>query len=477
MLIVGLTLGIFSATVYNTFSTILYEDIDDLLDSKAGGIAAAINAYWEAQKQEAVKEGVKAEVFAKADNINFAKIAQSLVEDKEEGSRITQAVTLVYDGQGKAIASSQAMPQVVFLSKDLLDYISDGEDSYDNLKIKIDTTKSRLYRVYTLPVMEEGRPAYIIQVATQLGQVYSALGKLKVIIFIFLPLTVILSGIAGIFLVKVALRPVNSMIRTIRQITAENLKMRVNIPDTKDEIKKLADTFNEMLLKLDETISAERSFIQDISHELKTPLTILKGQLEVTLKNIRSQEEYESVLYSSLEEIDRISKIVDNLLILARLDNKEMSLSMQPLELGLLLKEVANDVDILAKQKNIQVNYNRLDNVSVMADPSYLKRLFLNILDNAIKYTPQGGRIYLAINKNSTFAKVDVRDTGIGIPQEELPHVFDRFYRTSKAQEKRGFGLGLAIAQSIILAHKGKIEVTSIPSRGTTFSIYLPAST
>ncbi len=289
-----------------------------------------------------------------------------------------------------------------------------------------------------------------------------------------LPAAVILAGILGTFLAKVTLRSFNKMIGTIHQIEAKNLKLRINAPDTGDEIKKIADTFDNMLERLDKAFSSQKQFAQDISHELKTPLTVLKGELEVALKKSRSPKEYESILSSSLEEIDKIAKIVESLLTLAKFDSKEEPLNIGRMDLNLLIQEIVSDMKILAEQKNVEIKFLQRKEMILNGDRDQLKRLFVNLLDNAIKYTPQGGKIILESKKEGKIINIEISDTGIGISQDELPRIFDRFYTVDKSRSGVGFGLGLSIVKSIVEAHKGNIEVKSVLNKGTTFTVHLP---
>ena len=328
-----------------------------------------------------------------------------------------------------------------------------------------------LFRVITTPVMENKRLSYIVQVASPLAQLHLVLRNLSFSLLFLLPLTVILTGFSGIFLVQLTLKPVDQMIETIHQITAENLKLRLKIPGTKDEIESLAQTFNQMISRLDEAFTTQKQFMEDISHELKTPLSVLKGELEVTLKRIRSTQEYETALHSSLEEVNRIAGIVENLLTLARFDAKTTTLQAKPLDLDLLIKDTVEAIQVLAHQKQITLQFNSAHSVEILADKNQLKRLILNILDNAIKYTPPGGKISIDLRQQKDTADIDIIDTGIGIPERELPHIFDRFYRVDKSRSSVGFGLGLSIAQSIAMAHGGKIEARANVPQGTIFTI------
>lgn len=214
--------------------------------------------------------------------------------------------------------------------------------------------------------------------------------------------------------------------------------------------------------------------MEDISHELKTPLSVLKGELEVTLKRIRSTQEYETALHSSLEEVNRIAGIVENLLTLARFDAKTTTLQEVKVDLNLLIKDAVEAIQILAVQKEITIQLNNAHSLDLFADKNQIKRLILNILDNAIKYTEPGGKITINLSQQKDAANIEITDTGIGIPEAELLHIFDRFYRVDKSRSSVGFGLGLSISQSIAKAHGGKIQAKPNHPQGTIFTIFLP---
>jgi signal transduction histidine kinase len=203
-------------------------------------------------------------------------------------------------------------------------------------------------------------------------------------------------------------------------------------------------------------------------------LTILKGELEVASKRSRSPQEYAQVLGSGLDDINSLIRIVDELLTLARFDSKEISLDIRPLYLSSLLTEVVSDMKVLAGQKGIRINLSGEGEISLEADEKQLKKVFVNLLDNAIKYTPSGGAISIGCSHDQSSVKVRISDTGQGIPENELGNIFNRFYRVDKSRSSPGFGLGLSIAKSLIEAHHGSIEVQSIIDQGTAFIISLP---
>jgi heavy metal sensor kinase len=474
MLILALTLAIFSVILYRNFSQALYGDKDDLLQTRVGGIVDSIDTYWEAERMEAVTMGIKEGPFTKINNINFARIAQRWVEEKSDDPDLLNIIVQIFDVKGALIASSKNIQNISILSKKALTSELQKEKRFDTVSIEFSPDNPVTIRVLTIPVVENKKVAFIVQVASPLGTIQTALTNLKVILFLLLPLTVVLTGIIGVFLAKIALNPVDRMIDTIHQITAENLKLKVNIPDTKDEIRRLADTFNEMLERLEHAFSSQRQFIEDFAHELKTPLAVLKGEMEVALKRIRSTEEYESVLLSNLEEVNRINRIVEDLLMLARFDSSAIILEKKPLEISGLVNVIVNDIKVLADQKNISINFSAQGKINIYGDENQMKRLFINLLDNAIKYTQRNGKVIVSVEPVEDFARIEISDTGTGIPADEIKHVFDRFYRLDKSRHKPGFGIGLSIAKSIVDAHKGKIEVESKMNQGTTFTVFLP---
>ena len=477
--ILCLTLSLFSILIYQNFRETLYNRLDSLLLSKADGIVDSINTYWEAEKIEALRHGDEVDVYSWAYTRNFVRIAQSWVEntselDKLNDPRLTNMVIQIFDARGRHIISSKEIPQIQVLPKDILKDVLAGKLYFNNLVVKNARNRDMRFRQLTVSVVEGKRVAYVVQVASSLDRLFFDLGSLSRLLLIFLPITVILTAVGGVFLVSLTLQPVNQMIDTIEKITAQNLETSLHVPQTNDEIQKLAETFNKMLIDLHEAFTAQKQFIQDASHELRTPLTILKGEMEVILKRLRSPEDYQKVLQSSLEEIDKLYRIVENLLVLAKLDSVTLALQCCPIDLTTLLNQTIQKIQILATHKSIQLDIASQGQAIVNGDEQYLGRLFLNLLDNAIKYTSDGGKVSVRISVAESSVKVVVQDSGPGIPEEALPHIFDRFYRADKARGGIGFGLGLSIVKSIVDLHEATIHVMSSPSTGTQFTVRFP---
>lgn len=331
-------------------------------------------------------------------------------------------------------------------------------------------------RVLTMPVVERGRVTNVVQVGMSLEGMYETRHRFLLIMAAMLPLGLLLAGGGGWILAHRALAPVDRMTEAARRISAEHLAQRLEETGAGDELDRLSKTLNAMLGRLDAAFNQIRQFSADASHELQTPLTILKGELEVALRAPRSPEEYQRTLKSALEEIDRIAHLVEGLLLLARADAGVLRMDRRTVDLAQLVEEVYGQAKVLADAKALTLRLGRVEPVSVEGDAERLRRLLLNLVDNGIKYTPPGGRVTLALESDGAWASLKVTDTGMGLSREEQERVFQRFYRADETRSRGegGAGLGLCIARSIAEAHLGRIQVESIPGRGSTFTALIP---
>ena len=342
-----------------------------------------------------------------------------------------------------------------------------------------ETLKSRgpyPVRVLIMPVFSAGRVTNVVQVGISLENMYRTLHHFVLIMGALFPLGLLLAGGGGWLLARRALSPVDHMTKAAQRISGEHLNERLLETGTGDELDRLARTLNEMLTRLDESFSQVRQFSADASHELQTPLTILRGEIEVALRSGRTMEEYRQVLTSSLEEIEKISRLVEGLMLLARADSGVLRMDHQPVALHELIAEIAARMQKMAADRGIGLHLEDLAPVTISGDREQLQRLLLNLIDNAIKYTPTGGRISLSLSAEGDQAQISVTDTGIGLSADEQVQIFTRFYRAAEARSQSGggVGLGLCIAQSIAEAHGGKIQVLSHPGQGSTFTVVLP---
>jgi signal transduction histidine kinase len=277
-------------------------------------------------------------------------------------------------------------------------------------------------------------------------------------------------------LVRRALDPVERIAHKAEEITQHNLSERLPLVQSGDELERLSVSLNHMISRLQAAIDGSKQFVADASHELRTPLTVMRGELESLAQESGLARETRETLGSVLEEVERLAEIVDSLFALSRLEAGEAAAQWQRFDLAGLAGITAEQMSLLATDKNVSVACDSTRGVMVEGDPARLKQVIVNLLDNAIKYTPAGGRVRLTVRREQGFAVLEVADDGIGIPPEALPHVFKRFFRVdgSRSREQGGAGLGLAIVKAICSAHGADIEVSSTPGRGSTFRLRQP---
>jgi heavy metal sensor kinase len=319
-------------------------------------------------------------------------------------------------------------------------------------------------------------PVAKIYVAYPESEVFEVLSNLFSLFIIMVPASLLISVLGGFFLAKASLQPVDVITQTARDITAQNLDQRIPHKGVNDELGRLTSTFNDMIGRLQHSFDQIQQFSIDASHELRTPLTIMRGEIEMALRTQQTSDDYRLVLSSTLDEIMRMSSIIDNLLTLAKADVGACTLNLETLSLSTIVKELYEDGAILAEPKNICVILQRLDDITMLGDDVRLHQMLLNIVSNAVKYTPEDGEVRLSLTHDDGFAIIQVADTGIGIPPDHLEKIFDRFYRVDKgrSREMGGTGLGLSIAKWAAEAHGGEILVESTPAVGSTFTVMLP---
>ncbi len=306
-------------------------------------------------------------------------------------------------------------------------------------------------------------------------RMYEVAEEAGAILVWLVPFAMLFAISGGWLLAKLALRPVVGAARTAESISLANLKARMPAYSGKDEFGALVNTLNRMISRLEEGVRRLQQFTQDAAHELRTPLTILRGDLELAYQDENTAEETRAWLQRILDRVIALGQIVDNLMLLARSDSGEYPIHKTRFRLDAAVKEIFEDLQILAEGRPLAVHLQNSQAVEFFGDESLMRRLILNLCENALKYTSQGN-IELSLNKTGAKINLVVSDTGKGIPAEDLPHIFDRFYRVDKSHSSAtgGSGLGLAICQWIVSAHGGKINVTSEMAMGTTVRVSLP---
>ena len=361
--------------------------------------------------------------------------------------------------------------------------IVEGFGPFGILKASIDladrefssvSTSVGVWRIFTLQIGQWGW----IQVGKSLSSVRVALFRLSRLMMLIGPTIIILAVVGGFYLAKKSLEPVERITLLAEEISVEKLNKRLNLALPDDELGHLASTFDGMLERLEESVKKQRQFTSDAAHELRTPLAAIRSIVDVTLHRDRSSEEYVSALSRIQREIERLSGLIDDLLIITRLENTLPKREFAVFSVSALIWEVLETMMVLAKEKNIEIETDLQENVEIAGDRKHLSRAVFNLVDNAIKYTPENGKIRIAARLSESNERIEiiVEDNGIGIQSEDVERIFDRFYRVDKARSQtRGTGLGLSIAKEIVKAHGGDILVKSSPGKGSTFKVSLPS--
>jgi signal transduction histidine kinase len=331
-------------------------------------------------------------------------------------------------------------------------------------------------RAYVAPITtRSGQVVGFIQLAQSLRTVDATLRGLASLIIISIAAGLATATIGGWFIAGNILEPIDRVTLTAQKITrARDLGRRIDVPQTIDEVGRLALTFNEMLSRIEELFRAQQRFVADVSHELRSPLTAVRGNLDLLKRGAAEDPAERAQMIEAMDsETARMSRLVSDLLLLARQD-AGIPIAKQPIELDTLLLEVFRQAQLTAR--GVKLTLGAEDQAMIVGDRDRLKQVLINLVDNALKYTPQGGEVILGLTKDDAWVKISVRDTGIGIAPDHIPNLFDRFYRVDKARSRDagGTGLGLAIAKSVVDAHNGKIQVESELGKGSTFTVWLP---
>ena len=338
------------------------------------------------------------------------------------------------------------------------------------------TGKEVPLRIWTEKVNVGGQ-SYIIQSAFEMDDFYEALDHFALLLFISIPTLLLCAAAGGYWISGRALAPVDQITQTARTISAQNLSSRLVVPNTADELQRLSETLNGMLDRLESAFKKITQFTADASHELRTPIAVMRTRAELSLRKARSADEYRDVIAEVLAELEKTSGLIEQLMFLARADSGTETPRFAATNVTDVLREACHQGSALAEAKQIAFAEKiSTDSMWIQGDASSLRRLFLILIDNAVKYTPSSGHIEVSLQRNNGFAVAEVRDTGIGIAEADLPNVFERFYRADKARTRElgGVGLGLSIGRWIAEVHAGTIEVHSSPGHGSTFQIRLP---
>ncbi len=452
IVILGLIVAIAGVFLYQGYRKGLMSDLDEHLFE----IAEDALSSW--QRRGVTWEDALAKAETRHPNDDPFLLAVVLPNLKENRHRMevhrtarTPEGTLVFDPE-------------VYLRADKRDW-----DHPLYLTVAGETLARTSVRVLCLPIRGET----IIQAGVSLDRINGELRRLALIMGAAGFLLLALASLGGTVIIRKALRPVESVVDAARRITADDLSLRIESRDRRDEIGVLVDTFNGMISRLEASVKKIKQFSGDVSHELRTPLTIIRGEIEVLRRKERTEEEYRQTMDSVLEETARMNRIIDDLLFLSRLEAMTGEDFEACIPLDEVLIQAFESRELLAGGKGVLLELGDPEPVRVPGEANLIERLIVNLIENAIRYTPSGGRVEVSLKSGQGEAVLTVADTGIGIPEDAIPKIFDRFYVVDKSRSKEsgGSGLGLAIVKEVADAHGAAIQVESRPGEGTRFVI------
>jgi heavy metal sensor kinase len=323
-----------------------------------------------------------------------------------------------------------------------------------------------------------GATTYLLQVGVSLGPIDAALRRYCDLLLLGVPVCLLLAGAGSWWLSAFALAPLMRLAGAARGIDVRTLERRLPMRGVNDELEDVARAFNGVLERLDHAVGEMRQFSAALAHELRTPLTALRGEIELTMRQAPAAGSDRSSLASQLEEIDKLRRLIDQLLTLARAEAGEITIARDRVDLSAMSATLVDQLELVAEAKAIDLRCEAANGVVVQGDAQWLERLLLNLVDNAIKFTPEGGTVGVRVFSDAHDATIEVRDTGVGMSREVARHIFERFFRADPARSpsSTGAGLGLSLVKWIVDRHGGRIQLASEPDHGSTFSVHLPLS-
>lgn len=453
VVILGIITCLAGLLLYQGYKRSLLKDVDETVFKIAENVSYE---YWK-------KRGVTWE--------NAIQKAEDTYNSYQPFIQVIKFSTHENSDSFEIISSDRIKQDIFFLGEKIYRKIDKKIDDHKYLTCRINQLISSPLRILLL----ETRGPYLIQVGLSLEKTLDKLRKLRFTMIISGVLLLLFASAGGNLIIRRALLPMKKVVQTAQHITTDDLSLRIQADGRKDEIGALIETFNNMIARLEKSVKKIKQFSGDVSHELRTPLTIIRGEVEVALRKSRTKEEYLKVLNSVLEESKRMEKIIDDLLFLSRIEATTKQGFENKIRLDELLIRVCEERMHMVEKKEIKLEtaVRTKTPLIIEGDRNLLERMFVNIIDNAVRYTQKGGQIKVKLEKKGQEVKVQIEDNGIGIPEESLPYIFDRFFvvDSSRSKETGGVGLGLSIVKSIAEVHGAQIGIKTKVGKGTTFII------
>lgn len=402
------------------------------------------------------------EAYHAAEHIRVALIKNENIYDPQELITKNTSLSIYYDDG--TIVSTDIEPQILKLK-------------FNNEQIRKIKLNDKTFLVYDKIIYNKETILAKIRVSKSLSYLNSSLTNIKIALLLSTPLFFGIFIIVITLLINKILMPVDKITKTASNFSEKDLSKRLDLPETDDEIGRLTKTFNKMLSKIENSFNQERQFTSDASHELRTPLSVIRINAEEALKNNKDIKIYKKTIRNILKENKKMDYLISQLLFLAWSDQNINNLNIESIDLKVITEDTINSFKNISKRRNIKFFFEIEDSLKIKADQLLITSLLINLISNSIKYNKNNGFVKIKITKDNYYAKISIEDSGIGIPEKDLPLIFNRFYRTDYTRNNEGSGVGLSIVKWIVDSHKGSIEVKSVPGEGTLFKIELPINT
>lgn len=467
--ILAASLLLFGGLFYASVAINLHQETDRALTLQAEGLAAEIRAFKEADPSATLGNWQPVPAF-QAMVQRWADKTGALDSGRRLRVLTTAGAAVVVTKEFEELGLPRDEPELASAAKQWYK----ASDRFRTLE-----DPEEPFRLVTHPIFDGGRLIGFAQAGVSLRPMRASLSLLRLWLGSLLPLILLIATIAGFFLASRALGPVDRIIKEVEQISAEALERRVGIPKTGDELERLARTFDHMLERIERAFRRLRQFSAAASHELRTPLTVMKGELELALRRPRDAKEYEKILRIHLSALNDLVHVVEELLMLARSDAAKGAIEWRAIDLNAIAFSMTGLWGKVAKERGVELVVPQGNPVWVTGEQRLLERLVANLVDNALRLTPRGGSVTVRVEPWKEKAQLTVQDTGPGIPAEEVPKIFDRFFQPRSEDNPNGgsAGLGLGLCRWIAEAHQGRIEVSTALGRGTVFSVWFPLRT
>ncbi len=457
--LITILLLLFSIALYSILSFLLHRHID-----------AQLLATVQRQADQVKKETGEIEEILQKNSRDDTDDDHLEKEDHELHEAIRNSVVL--SREGTVQWKGEGVGVIADIDSILLNQVLEGGTIYETLQHGPGPPLRRI----SFPITSQGTVHYILQSQTSLDLVNETLQWLFMTLSAMILGVFVCAWVGSNWIARMALSPIKTLGQTATMVSAQSLDTRVILEAPYEEFQQLAKSFNKMFERLQGVFESQRRFVGDAAHELKTPLTAMKGNLEVGLQRDRSTEEYRDVLSTTLGQVEHLARLVKSLLTLTQFAGEHPPSDLKPVHLEPLLKELVSELSVLAEEQGCLLTAHLQEVPKILGDVGQLKQLVINLLDNAIRHTSRGGSVIISMQSSVDTVQITVEDTGSGIAEEHLPHIFERFFRADQARDREsgGTGLGLAIAKEIALAHNGTINVQSEIGKGSEFTVSFP---